>query len=132
MSIQGMGVSTPAAAPAGSQLARRLAERCAEQLEAKAAALSAEASGARREADSAQRRADELHSQAGQARTRAELGKQALQAVRGIDRSAQTLSATVDRVARAAEAQTLTVYTPAAAAQPVSTSPPGQIIDIMV
>lgn len=132
MAIQGMGAFPPAASHAGSQLARRQAERSAEQLEAKAAALSAEASGARREADSAQRRADELHTQAGQARSRADLGQQALQAVRGMDRSVDTITATVDRVARAAEAQVVTMYTPAAAAQPVSTRPPGQIIDVTV
>lgn len=132
MSIQGMGTFTPAAFDAGSALSRRQAERSAEQLEAKAAALSAEASGARREADSAQRRADELHSEAEQARSRADLGQQALQAVRGMDRSVGAITATVDRVARAAEAQAGTMYTPEAASQPVSTRLPGQIIDVTV
>jgi hypothetical protein len=132
MSIQGMGAFNPAAFDAGGVLARRQAERSAEQLEAKAAALSAEASGARREADSAQRRADELDSQAEQARSRADLGQQALQAVRGMDRSVEMITATVDRVARAAEVQAVTMYTPEAAAQPVSARLPGQIIDVMV
>jgi chromosome segregation ATPase len=130
MAIQGTGPAAAVASYAGGQIARQQAARSAEQLEAKAAALAAEASSARREADSAQRQADDLQTQAGQARTRADLGKQAVAAARGMDRSVETLSATVDRVARAIESQAVTVYTASAQSQTVSPTPPGQIIDV--
>ena len=140
MAIQGIGSTSAAAAYIGGQLARQQAERSAQQLEAKAAALAAEATSARKEADSAQRRAEDLQGQAGQARTRAEMGKQAVESVKGMDRTAGTVSATVDRAARVAASQppaqsvveTVETYTPAAATQTAPANPPGQIVDVTV
>lgn len=148
MAIQGMGSSASAAAYLGGQLARQQAERSAQQLEAKAAALAAEASSARKEADSAQRRAEDLQVQAGQARTRADLGKQAVESVRGMDRVAGNVSATVDRAVRAAGLQasdeapgqslsasapgSVETYTPAATTRVATANPPGQIVNVTV
>lgn len=143
MATQGIGSSSSAAAYLGGQLARQQAERSAQQLETRAAALAAEANSARKEADSAQRRAEDLQVQAGQARTRAELGKQALQSVEGMARVAGNVSGTIDRATRASRdtpsqpivqpaPDTVETYTPAAVTQTASTTPPGQIVDVMV
>ena len=154
MSIQGLGSSAPAASWLGGQVSREQARRSAEQLDAKAAALAAEAASARDEADTAQRRADELQSEAGQARMRAELGKQAVAAVRGMDRASQAVSAAVGRVGDAvaadpargafaqaaadvqsiesAGAQSASLYTSAAGIRPALSVQPGQIVDLRV
>lgn len=132
MAIQGIGSSVSVASYAGGQLARQQAERSAQQLEAKAAALAAEASDARKQADSAQRRADEIQIDAGQARRRADLGKQSLASMEGMDRAADSVSVTVDRVARAVETQGVDLYTPAAETKAAAPASPGQIIDVTV
>jgi hypothetical protein len=158
MSIQGLGSSASAASWLGGQVSREQARRSAEQLEARAAALAAEAASARDEADTAQRRADQLQTQAGQAHARAELGKQAVAAVRGMDRAAQAVSAAVGRVGDAAEAQPLqdakpqdsgrspaarvlsqaalslsaSLYTSAAGDRSTLSIQPGQIVDLKV
>lgn len=140
MAIQGIGSSSAAAAYIGGQFARQQAERSAQQLEAKAAALASEASSARKQADSALRRAADLQVQAGQARTRADMGKQAVESVKGMERTAGNVSATVDRAARAAGAQApaqplpdpVETYTPAATPQLAAANPPGQIVDVTV
>lgn len=132
MAIQGVGSSVSMASYAGSQMARQQAERSAQQLEAKAAALASEASDARKQADSAQRRADEIQTDAGQARRRADLGKQSLASLDGLDRAAEAVSVTVDRVARAVEAQGAKLYTPAAETETTPRVSPGQIVDVKV
>lgn len=83
------------------QIQRQMAQRNAEQLEAKSAALSAAAASMRKDADDAVRRAGEAEIQAGSAHTRARGARQAVSASNSAITAGETIGKQADRIYQA-------------------------------
>lgn len=95
------------------QVQRMQALRDAEQLEAKAAALTAQASSARKEADEAERQAGELEIEAGTARSSADSARQLVASGEGAIETGQTIGEQADRILqslRAADSSSTALY----------------------
>lgn len=91
--------SVPSATAQGyGQLQRQVAQRNAEQLAAKAAALAAQAASAREDADAAIQRADQLETESGSARTKAEYAWQAVSASTSAVKTGETIGKQAERI----------------------------------
>jgi ATP/maltotriose-dependent transcriptional regulator MalT len=83
------------------QLQRQVAQRTAEQLEAKSAALAAAAASLRKDADAAIRRAGDVEIQAGSARSRATSAWQSVAASNSAIKAGETIGKQADRIYQA-------------------------------
>lgn len=86
------------------QIQRMQAQRNAEQLEARAAALAAQAASARKEAEQAERRAGDLGIEAGSARRSADSARLAVASGEGAIETGRTIGEQADRIVRSLQA----------------------------